>query len=67
MFSNIHRSGVLTALFGLMHAWLVSREIAARSVYTIQPCTMSRHFMERPHTQGAFVFSCNLPLALLAE
>ena len=38
---NIHRSGVLTAL-----AWLVTHEtaaVSARSVYTIQPCTMSLH------------------------
>ena len=45
-FLNIHRSGVLTAL-----AWLVPHEIAAisaRSVYTIQPCTMSLH--AKPHT-----------------
>ena len=30
--------------------WLVPREtvaVSARSVYTIQPCTMSRHFMQR--------------------
>ena len=39
--------------------------IAARSVYTIQPCTMSLH--AKPHTQGACVFSCNLQPALLAE
>ena len=45
-FLNIHRSGVLTAL-----AWLVPHEtaaISARSVYTIQPCTMSLH--AKPHT-----------------
>ena len=37
-FLNIHRSGVLTAL-----AWLVPHEtaaVSARSVYTIQPCTI---------------------------
>ena len=42
---NIHRSGVLTAL-----AWLVPREsaaVSARSVYTIQPCSMSLH--TKPH------------------
>ena len=58
---NIHRS--VTAL-----AWLVPQEtaaISARSVYTIQPCTMSLH--AKPHTQGVCVFSCNLPPALLAE
>ena len=40
-FLNIHRSGVFTTL-----AWLVPHETAAfsaRSVYTIQPCTMSLH------------------------
>ena len=45
-FLNIHRSGVLTAL-----TWLVPHETAAilaRSVYTIQPCTMSHH--AKPHT-----------------
>ena len=60
---NIHRSGVLIAL-----AWLVPREtaaISARSIYTIQPCTMSLH--AKPHTQGACVFSCNLPPAPLVE
>ena len=44
-FLNIHRSDVLTAL-----AWLVPHEtaaISARSVYTIQPCTMSLH--AKPH------------------
>ena len=44
-FFNIHRSGVLTAL-----AWLVPHEsaaVSARSVYTIQPCTMSLH--AKPH------------------
>ena len=38
---NIHRSGVHTAL-----AWLVTHEtaaVSARSVYTIQPCSMSLH------------------------
>ena len=33
----------------LVVTWLVPRETAAdavRSVYTIQPCTMSRHFMQ---------------------
>ena len=43
---NVHRSGVLTAL-----AWLVPHEaaaVSARSVYTIQPCTISLH--AKPHT-----------------
>ena len=45
-FFNIHWSGVLTAL-----AWLMPHEsaaVSARSVYTIQPCTMSLH--AKPHT-----------------
>ena len=62
-FLNIHRSGVLTAL-----AWLVPHETAAVSAYsvcTIQSCTISPH--AKPHTEGARVFSCNLPPVLLAE
>ena len=46
VFLKIHRGGVFTAL-----AWLVPHETAAipaRSVYTIQPCTMSLH--AKPHT-----------------
>ena len=54
---NIHRSGVVTEL-----AWLVPHETAAisvRSVYTIQPCTMSLH--AKPHTQGAYLaVTCQL-------
>ena len=45
-FLNIHRSGVRTTL-----AWLEPHETAAasvRSVYTIQPCTLS--FNAKPHT-----------------
>ena len=41
VFLNNHRSGALTGL-----AWLVPREtaaVSARSVYTIQSCTMSLH------------------------
>ena len=62
-FLNIHRSGVLTAL-----AWQVPHEtaetaaISALSVYTIQPCTMSRHFMQN-HIRS--VYACLV--ALLAE
>ena len=42
----------------------LSAAISARSVYTIQPC----HFMQsHTDTQGACVFSCNLPPALLVE
>ena len=45
-FWNIHRSGLQRCL---IVTWLVPREtavVSARSVYTIQPCTMSRHFMQ---------------------
>ena len=45
-FLNIHRSGVLTALARLVPQ--ESAAILARSVYTIQPCTMSLH--AKPHT-----------------
>ena len=40
-FLNIRRSGVLTALTWLMPH--VTAAVSARSVYTIQPCTMSLH------------------------
>ena len=53
-FLNIHRSGVLTAL-----ARLVPHEtaaVSARSVYTIQPCTMSLH--AKPHT--CLAVTCHL-------
>ena len=62
-FLNSHQNGVLTAL-----TWLVLREtaaVSARSVYTIQPCTVS--IPAKPHMQGACVFNCNLPPALWAE
>ena len=62
-FLNIHRSGVLTAL-----TWLVPHKTAAvpaRSVYTIQPWSMSLH--AKPRTSCPCMFSCNLPPALLAE
>ena len=44
MFLNIHQSGVLTA-----PTWLVPCQTAAISahfMYSIQPCTMSHHFMQ---------------------
>ena len=62
-FLNISQSGVLTAL-----TWLVPHDtaaVSARSVYTIQPCTMSLY--AKPHTWGTCVFNCNLPSALLEE
>ena len=47
--------------------WLLPRGTAADSapsVYTVQPCTVSRDFMQtKPHTEGACMFSCNLPPA----
>ena len=58
----IHRSGVLTAL-----AWLVPREtaaISARSVYTMHHVTSCKATYVRCMRIN---FSCNLPLALLAE
>ena len=49
-FLNIHRSGVLTALASLvLHE---TAAISARSVYTIQPCTMSLH--AKPHTSVSY-------------
>ena len=53
-FLNIHWGGVLTAL-----AWLVPQEsaaresVSARSVYTIQPCTVSLH--AKPHIRKVYV------------
>ena len=43
--------------------------LGARTVYTIQPCTsLQCHFIQsHNYMQGACVFSCNLPQALLAE
>ena len=45
-FLNIHRSGVITALTCLVPHETAA--VSARSVYTIQPCTMSLH--AKPHT-----------------
>ena len=49
MFLNIHRSGVLTVLFGCYnHGWcymkLLLSQHVLQCVYTIQPCTVSFHF-----------------------
>ena len=52
---NIHPSGVLTAL---VVTWLVPRKpaaVSAPSVYTIQSCILSRHFMQR-HTRRVHVY-----------
>ena len=48
-------------------AWLVPRETAAVSAPVL--CTPFSHapFHSKPHRCGACVFSCNVPLALLAE
>ena len=61
-FWNIHRSGILTALFV---TWLVPREtaaISARCVYIIQPCTISRHFMQSHicRVHAFLVVTCHL-------
>ena len=55
-FLNIHRSGVLTAL-----AWLVPHEtaaVSARSVYTIQPSTMSLHAKRKVY--ACLAVTCHL-------
>ena len=67
-FLNIHRSGVLTALFCcyMVNATWSCCHLAAGSVYTILPRT-SLKFYSKPHTLGTCVFSCNLQPALLAE
>ena len=61
-FLYIHGSGLQHCL---IVTWLVPREtaaVSARSVYTIQPCTMSRHFMQihirRVHV--CLVLTCHL-------
>ena len=41
--------------------------LGARSVYTIQPCTISRHLMQSHIRKVYAVFSSNLPPALSAE
>ena len=64
---NIHRSSVLTALFGCCMAGATWNccHLGERSVYTIQLCISLLH--SAPHEYSACVFSCNLPPALLAE
>ena len=59
---NIHRSGVLTVLFWLLHGWCHLKLLPSpcvlctpyNHVYTIQPCTMSRHF-EQSHVHRVHV------------
>ena len=46
---NIHRSGVLIALFWMLHGWCHVKccRFGAGSVYTIQPCTrLQCHFIQ---------------------
>ena len=54
----------------LVVTWLVPREaaaVSACSVFTVKPCTMSRHFMQgQIHRAHAPCF-CSLPPAFLAE
>ena len=69
-FLNIHRSGVLTVLFGCYMAgatWNCCR-LGAFCVHhtTMHHFTVSLH--SKPHTyKGACVFRCNLSLVLLAK
>ena len=59
---------LLTALFSCYMdgaTWNCFR-LGARSVYTMQPCTSLRCHFFRSHIH-ACVFSCNMPLAPLAE
>ena len=68
---NIHRSGVLIALFGCCVAGAMTVKLLPSRrkfcVYhsTMHPFTVSLH--SKPHRQGVCVFGCNLPPALLAE
>ena len=62
-FLNIHRSGVLWRC--LIVKWLVPRETAAFlacSLYTIQPCTVSRYFMQSHirRVHACLVVTCHL-------
>ena len=67
-FFNIHRNGVLGRCWVVLQGWchvklLPSRRVLSpRSVYTIQPCTMSRHFM-RSHIRrvpACLAVTCHL-------
>ena len=65
---NIHRSGVLTALFGCCLAcamWNYCR--LSTYVYSIQPCTSLQCHFITSHILWVHVFWHNLPPALLAE
>ena len=58
-FKTFFYSAFLTISFDVVYlqrcllvTWLVPREtatVAERSVYTMQPCTTSRHFTQNPH------------------
>ena len=70
VFFNIHGSGILTALCGCYMAGAARNcsRLGTRSVYTIQSCTMSYHFMQsHTYIHGACEFSRNLPPTLFAE
>ena len=57
-FLSIHRSGVLAAL-----TWLMPHKTAAvlvRSVYTIQPCTMSLHESHICKVYACLAVTCHL-------
>ena len=57
-FLNFHKGGVFTVLF----ACYMAAAISARSVYTIQPCTMSHHFMQSHiwRTLACLAVTCHL-------
>ena len=64
-FLNFHWSGVLIALFWLLHGWCCMKLLPPQcSVYTIQPCTLICHFMQS-HICGVHVcltVTCHLQL-----
>ena len=67
-FLNIHRSGVLTALFDC-YVTGATWNCCHLGAFCLR-CTTMHHVTSlhaNPHTYGACVFSCNLPPALLAE
>ena len=69
LFLNIHQSDVLIQCY-LIVTWLVpckTAAILAHSVYTIQPCTMSCHFLQSHIHRVHVCLVGNLPPALLAK
>ena len=69
VFLNIHQSGVLIQCY-LIVTWLVpckTAAILAHTVYTIQPCTRSCHFLQSHIHRVHVCLVGNLPPALLAK